>query len=445
MPDKWSKYAQPSASAPAQGDKWSKYAQPAATNAAPQKGFLGSFADASGLSGIPSLMTHPIDTLTNGVKGTIANTVDNVNKGVQEYKKSGLSDATTEHFLHAIPILGPAGQAAEQQMDNKNYSGVAGTLAGTVAGLAGPEAMRGLLPRVPSALATSGEALRSGGAGVIDKAAGMLKADFKHGANPGMGYLEGGGTPAINLRSLANKAQDVQNKTGAGLRTAYSNSSAHIPTNAVADAVSAPFKELESQQNGFGGTGVSPQVDAVQDHMQPALFNAGMRGGFTPLQLFDEIKKPLAANTKWNDPAMFDLNSARQQATGAVGGLLTDAVPEAKQLNKIYQGSSKLASRAELRANTGTPPFASIVNRGLEGGLGAGLAAYSHTPLLAALPLALDSVAAKTGLGYGMYKLGNGLGAAGDALSRLPVPSSVIANGVGIPANALIKRPKNND
>jgi hypothetical protein len=117
---------------------------------------------------------------------------------------------------------------------------------------------------------------------------------------------------------------------------------------------------------------------------------------FTPRSLFD-LKRNVAANTRWNDPTMFDMNSVRQQGVGAVGNLLTDAVPETAPLNRIYQGAGNLAERAGSRADTGTPPFTSLVNRGLEGAAGAGLGAA---------PLLMDSVPVKTGAGYLLYQGG---------------------------------------
>jgi hypothetical protein len=100
---------------------------------------------------------------------------------------------------------------------------------------------------------------------------------------------------------------------------------------------------------------------------------------------------------------MFDMNSVRQQGVGGVGKLLTDAVPEAAPLNRIYQGSGNLADRAASRADTGSPPFTSLVNRGLEGAAGLGLGYATHNPVLAAAPLLMDSIPVKTGTGYMLF------------------------------------------
>jgi hypothetical protein len=143
-------------------------------------------------------------------------------------------------------------------------------------------------------------------------------------------------------------------------------------------------------------------------------YESGIRSAtendFTPRSLFD-LKRNVAANTRWNDPSMFDMNSVRQQGVGKVGGLLTDAVPETAPLNRIYQGAGNLAERAGSRADTGTPPFTSLVNRGLEGAVGAGLGYATHNPFLAAAPLLMDSIPFKTGAGYMLYQGGRLAGA----------------------------------
>jgi len=59
--------------------------------------------------------------------------------------------------------------------------------------------------------------MQAGGGGLIDRAAGSLAKDFKRGAEPGRAYLEGGGTPALTMRGLANKAEAVQETAGIGL------------------------------------------------------------------------------------------------------------------------------------------------------------------------------------------------------------------------------------
>jgi hypothetical protein len=371
---------------------------------------------------------------------------------------------------------------------------------------------------LPASVRTLSEPMKAGGGGLIDRAAGSLSKDFKRGAEPGRSYLEGGGTPALTMRGLANKAEGVQETAGQklgeaydaasqpsapqpvrgllqapeydvplqpspaprnprmrpmafdakvnpeepmeprsgddmapiseypGINPQYLSGSAHpelsgrvpttqgvlrtrnpeiagqvlspeepgtpFPTGAtriraedVRGALLDPVNRLRSVQNGPGGVGASPLLDEYESGIRSATEN-----DFTPRSLFD-LKRNVAANTRWNDPSMFDMNSVRQQGVGKVGGLLTDAVPETAPLNRIYQGAGNLAERAGSRADTGTPPFTSLVNRGLEGAVGAGLGYATHNPFLAAAPLLMDSIPFKTGAGYMLYQGGRLAGA----------------------------------
>lgn len=445
--------------------------------------------------------------------------------------------------------------------DYQQHGPVRGTtdLLGTGLGMAAT----GELGHASGKLLTEGahalsEPLQAGGSGLIDRAAGSLKSDFKRGAEPGRAYLEGGGTPALTMRGLADKAEAVKETAGKGLGEAYDAASQpaapqpirglleapqydvplasspdvtgrlskptilqsnrptprefpHYGVNApaasaadlgdipgeageilppedtgypdranglgpheyvgqragtrggsgqpqgvlrtrnpeisgqvsepsgtpfpvgatrigAADVRSAlldPVNRLRAVQSGPGGTGASPLLDEYESGIEPHLGS-----DFTPRSLFD-LKRNVAANTRWNDPTMFDLNSVRQQGVGRVGQLLTDAVPETAPLNRVYQGAGNLAERAGSRADTGTPPFTSLVNRGLEGAAGLGLGYMTHNPALAAAPLLLDSIPVKTGAGYLLYQGGKlasrvpnlgPLGAAAGATSPLLLP-----------------------
>jgi len=253
----------------------------------------------------------------------------------------------------------------------------------------------------------TGEFLKNKGAQNIDRTAGSLQADFKHGAEPGRGYLEGGGTPAISMKSLSKKAGVVAQNAGQGLQKAYTAADAtgtKIPAESVLKTSLEPIDELRSQAEGFGGSGIPSTVAEYEKRLYPPIAAAEARGGYTPTELWND-RKNMAANTRWNDPTMFDLNSVRQQTVGGIGGLLTDAVPESKKLNRIYQGSSNLSARAGLRAQTGSTPLSTLGRKGAEMLIGNSAAG----PLGAVAPLVIDSPLVKTGAGYGMFKAGQSL------------------------------------
>lgn len=172
---------------------------PKTADPAPQKGFFGSAFDSSGLTGLASAIAHPINTVM-GIPGAIAGegkrVMGEVNQGVQDYKQTGLSDATRRDFGRAVPVLGPALAQAQAQHDAGNNAGMFGTLGGTVAGFVGPEvAAKGLgmaakgaggalklaSADVPSFTLKATRALTNGTPGELLESA--LKPGVKYGAN----------------------------------------------------------------------------------------------------------------------------------------------------------------------------------------------------------------------------------------------------------------------
>jgi hypothetical protein len=240
----------------------------------------------------------------------------------------------------------------------------------------------------------AGEILPPEGNGFPDRANGMGPHEY---IGQRAGTRGGAGQPQGVLRTRDPK---LSGQTPEQPGIPFPVGATRIGAEDVRSALLDPVNRLRGVQNGPGGVGASPLLDE---------YEGGIRSStgqdFTPRSLFD-LKRNVAANTRWNDPTMFDMNSVRQQGVGAVGNLLTDAVPETAPLNRIYQGAGNLAERAGSRADTGTPPFTSLVNRGLEGAAGAGLGYMTHNPLLAAAPLLMDSVPVKTGAGYLLYQGG---------------------------------------
>lgn len=513
----------------------------------------------------------PIRLLTGAAKGgaTLAKpAVDAINLATGQNTPGETSEMMAPHSgaeagakyaAVAAPLIA-GGVVAPAAMAGGLLGGAAGGYAGGAAGRA-----MGLDPNQTELLSDAGglvggvggaelgtmggqllsEPMQAGGGGLINRAAGLLKKDFAHGAeNPGRSYLEGGGTPAMTMRGLANKAEAVQDTAGQklgeaydaasqpsapqpvrgllqapeydvplqpspsprnprmrpmafdakvnpeepmeprsgdpmapisdypGINPQYLSGSAHpelsgrvpttqgvlrtrnpeiagqvlspeetgtpFPTGAtriaagdVRSALLDPVNRLRGIQNGPGGVGASPLLDE---------YESGIRSStgqdFTPRALFD-LKRNVAANTRWNDPTMFDMNSVRQQGVGRIGGLLTDAVPETAPLNRIYQGAGNLAERAGSRADTGSPPFTSLVNRGLEGAAGIGLGYATHNPFLAAAPLLIDSVPVKTGAGYLLYHGGQAVGTAPNPLSL-----GLIGTGSGTAGKQLLPQEK---
>lgn len=336
--------------------------------------------------GTANMVLHPVDALRAAIPSP-----------------SGFPDVETINSI---------GTMAQNLKENPAHS--AGQIVGPMLATWGASKV---IPHIPSMLTSSGEGLQSAGANLFDRTVGTVKSDYSHGAQPGRGYLEGGGKPALTMRSLANKAEAINESTGTQLGDVYRSadeSGKTISPTAVKKAVTEPLNRLENIQNSPGGVGSSPQLDVYRKNLMPPIDRAYARGGFKPSELFEQVKRPLSKNTRWNDPTMFDLNTVRQQGSGAVGGLLTDAVPESEPLNKIYQGSRTLAERATARADTGQMPLTQIGRKGVEAALGAGLGYATNNPFMAAVPFLADTVPAKTSAGYLLFQGGKALKTIGE-------------------------------
>lgn len=323
-------------------------------------------------------------------------------------------------------LLGPAGptaiHTAQGLYSDAKQNGIPHAL-GSAGGAFASGEVANMLPG-----ASVGEGMKSTAGKLIDNTVGLTKKDVARGAQPGRAYLEGGGGPAMSMRGIANKASAINDKTGNQLGAAYQAADQRgtlIPAGKVLDEVAAPIQRLRNLQEGPGGTGMSPQIKEYEDRLLPPIAAAESRGGFKPSELFSDMKKPISQSTRWNDPTMLDLNKVRQQTTGRIGGLLTDAVPETAPLNKIYQGTGNLAQRAASRADTGQSSLAQIGKRALEGGVGASLGYFTHHPLLSVAPMVADSVPVRTTAATGLFQGGRILPTAATAGARLIPPAAV--------------------
>ncbi len=392
------------------------------------KGFLKSFADASGLSAI----AHPIDTIMGipaGLKQMAKDSVANVKQGVEDYQKEGLTEKTRRDFGRAVPVVGPALSAAQGQYDSGDKAGAAGTIAGTVMGLAAPEAIKGIKPaalaeKAAPVVAKVGEAAEAAGNKLLNETVGSYKKDFNRGANPGRGYNEAIGTPSMSMRSLASKADMVKNQTGQAIGQVIKDSGskdALIPINDVVEALQKPLKEQYDLETGPGGLGNTAPYETYAKGFKDIVQKGIQQGGLTAEEVFD-LKKSIAKRTKWSNQTPEGIMDVRQGQVGALGGLLTDKFPELKQLNQNYQDLTGLADRAAWRAESGSKPFGNLVREGAKAttAVGAGLT-HDPTALAAAGALyAADTVPGRTAIATGLYRTGKGLGALANRLEGNP-------------------------
>lgn len=344
-----------------------------------------------------SMLEHPVGTIMGGIN-TLIHPINTASGIIQNVHDSYKSD--------------PA-QFGERALGNI----LAGVVSGGLGGAAG-EALTPLAKSLQPRLETVAGKM-------VDRAAGSREADFKRGAKPGLSYLQGGGKPALTMNSLSEKAYDVANNAGAAKRPMLMASTRTISPSDVADAAFTPIQELRDMQTGFGGAGISPSVEGYEDHLLPSLQSAYAKGTLSPLDVYDDFQHKISKATNWKDQSMYDLNKVRQNTYGKLGDLITDAVPETKPLNKIYQGSINLAERTGKRANTGSAPLTKIATRLALGGLGHDTFGAAGT-LLGALP----TTPVLTSGGYGLYRGAQML----PSIGRILPAAATAATAVGVAA-----------
>lgn len=268
------------------------------------------------------------------------------------------------------------------------------------------------------ALETIGEGMQGKGIKLINNTVGATAPDFKRGANPGRGYFDAGIGPSSSLRSIANKAAAAKNDVGANIGSAVDSATASgitLPPTTVAQRLQAPLGKAFDLETGPGGGGNTAPLENYSAGFRPAIQDATAAGGFTPRGLFD-LKQGISQNTAWTDPSQFNLKAVRQQQSGALSGLLGEAVPEIKPLNQQYQDLGKLSNRAASRADTGSMPLSKLGKLGAASLLAGGAGFEGHGPAglaAAALPVIADSVPVRTTAASGLFYGGKGVASAG--------------------------------
>jgi hypothetical protein len=427
--------------------------------AAPQRGFFSSALDSSGLSTLGHAIMNPRETASNlaGVAtyggGDTTNPIINgikgeVNRVGGELKTAWNQPQTLEgaknaidHTMYAIPGIGGVLSTADNQYKGGNYAGAAGTMAGLGANLASPSLIKSAVPAVGRVISATGAAAEDAGVGLMNKTVGALKPDFKRGANPARGYFAAGNGPASSMQSLADKAASSKAYVGKQIGStidAATASGTKIPATDVASVLSPPIQKGMDLELGPGGMGNTASIENYSAGFRPALKKAVQDGGMTPRELFD-MKRGVAQNTNWSDPSQFNLKAIRQQQSGAMSGVLGDAIPELPELNSQYGDLSKFAARAQLRAETHSMPLTSLMAKTGMSTAGAipGLIEGNplHATMGAAAGVLADSVPVKSTIASGLFYGGKKLSQAGNWLMpptrttvKAVTPYSMIGN-----------------
>lgn len=376
---------------------------------------------AGAVRAIPQMVAHPLNTLGGMAKMVTMDPSNAVGFGMDILKpEEGKTGGELVANIPQAVLAAGGGEGAAKVLDKITPEGGVARVAQTAAG------------KTATAV---GNAAQDSGTGLINKTVGTLKADFKRGANPARGYLNSGNGPALSMQSLAEKGETALDEVGNHLGEAYKAADAtgvRIPVDVVAKEMAKPIQKAIDLETGPGGTGNLASIKSYVDQFASAFDKAAQNGGFKPSELF-KMKRSIAENTNWSDPAQFNLKAVRQQQTGALSGILSDAIPETADLNQMYQDLTKFTNRAKERANTGSRPLtAHIYKAGMTaaGALAGGL--DGHPLLGLAAGALMDSVPAKTALASGLFRGGKALSALGERLTpaESPAVEDVAPNGL---------------
>lgn len=324
----------------------------------------------------------------------------------------------------AIPVVGPWADRVENDVANK---GAVAGLAGLATDVLAPQAVAKAVSVLP---ATAERAAP----GIINKTIGARKGDFARGANPGRGYLDAKLGPSGSMEAIADKASDARAEVGQALGNAYSDADATgklIPADTVRKAIGPIMDEAKAKAGAPGVVADPSAYQALSHSFEPSLQAADAKGGFTPSELW-KIRKDMNESLNWGDQSKLNLTKTQQRVSGALGGLLEDAVPDAADLNQNYQDLSKLHARASERAATGSQSLGGMVAKGVASGVGGALGhATGLGPAAglggAALGAALESVPAKTALATGLSGAGKVLRPVATGASAAALPATLAA------------------
>lgn len=438
--------------------------------AAPQSGY-SAFLDSSGASQLGNALMHPIHTAAtvadaakrvftpgqparmsdnpNPIISGIGNAVDAsrtaFKQGMDDYKTSGLSLQTRRDFGRSVPIIGPALSAAQQYHDDGNDGAAAGTLLGTVAGLAAPKMLESLPGVFSKTASVAGKAMEDSGANRMDrflnggnaldalKAKGKLAADAK----PGLRVLQEGPTVSV-APSRATQAQNIRAALpvrDAEVSAAVANSPATVPWADVRQAVDDNIHAKRSVASGPGGNpNVGPRLTQLRSTFEPAI---DAQGNASMSDLYD-ARKTMDKNINWNrgpDPVDATVRNATRDVRAGVSRLMYQADPSLAAPNARYADLASAAKLADKNVGKAAPSLFSPA-RLLAAGTIAGTGALAHFPGVGATPGLLTEIGpavwgnsrVQTGLATGMYQAGRGLQAVGGIdvpMVRVPVSAGL--------------------
>lgn len=336
------------------------------------KGFLKSFADASGISTIGHAIANPgetfeaINDLPNP-QGKIATAVKNELKRSGAQLKSAWNTPNNEPLkavdrtLYAIPGIGGVLKEGDEQASAGNYRGAAGTAAGTLTGLLAPGTAEGV--KLPSA--------RSAFQGASEVATAAKNRIYPMPQN-----LPPTEAAARNLgKALVVPVQAMPDFIGAaaqeaGTIKAYASAN-NIPINSTVDLAKAAEATAKAVQDHFNTQILEPNAkDAVSvpsyyrgeklnvEGSRATLGDINKRIDVINQELNPNFRKATQGQTSAANVSDADLIAEKRKLTGILHDNLAEATGlEPEDIASLRQQAGKLrtiADEVRLSANTNT-------------------------------------------------------------------------------------------
>jgi hypothetical protein len=340
-------------------------------DAAPQRGFLGSFADATGISSVkPSDLigiAAPTEALTKAAGGLLQEGKRVFGEAKAAYNSKDPIEMQ-KHGTAAVPFIGGAVNTAGQQVDQGNYSGAAGTFAGALANQFGLE----FAPKVARVVAPAASAAASAAAEGVGNAASAVKDRIY----PTSKSLTPPETAARNLsKALVVPVQAEPNfipaaTAEAGTIKAYAQAN-NLPINSKVDLGNAAKATAQAVQDHINKNIIGPYADDVvtapPDYRGTKLNVEGSRATIGQINdRINSIREQLSPN--YRHATQLKTNSANVSDAELLAekrklvGLVSDKLAErtglsAEDIEAVQVQAGKLrtiADEVNLSANTDT-------------------------------------------------------------------------------------------
>jgi hypothetical protein len=277
-------------------------APPAAEAPAAPQGGLSSFGEASGLTGLKNLFTHPGDTLSK-IPGGLIDEAGRVGSQLKEAWNTPSSEPmkVADRTLYAIPFLGSSLKKADEQYAAGNTRGSIGTGLGAIANVATLGAGSGAaVDAIPSA-ARAGEGFESLKSDLANQPV-VLRSSLKP-LQEVAEHAEAGSELPGPANKLLIRSQAIEPMTYPEARRLQENLGSYVREQGVTGSMGGALKQLQktlyqdihdaADEVGRGDDYDSAmkefrQASGLKDSLKVAgklaLKGAGMYGGYSALK-----------------------------------------------------------------------------------------------------------------------------------------------------------------